>query len=64
MCCVDPNAKPKPNSDPSTNPNPTLTPSCGMQGDWIDGKMEGMGSYQYADGSRYTGPWKDSKMHG
>ena len=34
------------------------------QGDWVDGKMEGMGTYQYADGSRYTGPWKDSKMHG
>ena len=30
----------------------------------MDGKMHGRGVYQYADGDRYDGEWKDDKRHG
>ena len=34
------------------------------EGEWIDGKMEGKGIYQYSDGSTYDGSWVDGKMQG
>ena len=33
-------------------------------GQWVDGKMNGQGTYIYADGDKYEGEWKDDKRHG
>lgn len=34
------------------------------EGEWLDGKMHGKGTYVEADGSRYEGQWREGKMHG
>ena len=33
-------------------------------GDWIEGKKEGLGTYRWADGSIYVGELKNDKKHG
>lgn len=34
------------------------------EGEWVDGKMQGRGTYQYSDGSVYDGGWVGGKMQG
>ena len=34
------------------------------EGDWVDGKIEGVGTLTYTDGDRYVGSWSDGQMHG
>lgn len=34
------------------------------EGDWVDGKMHGRGTYYYSDGSVYDGSWVEGKMEG
>ena len=34
------------------------------EGEWMEGKMQGRGVYQYSDGSCYDGMWLAGKMHG
>jgi len=34
------------------------------EGEWLDGKMQGRGIYQYSDGSSYDGMWIAGKMDG
>jgi hypothetical protein len=34
------------------------------EGDWVDGKMHGRGTYYYSDGSIYDGTWVEGKMEG
>lgn len=34
------------------------------EGEWVDGKRHGFGTYQYATGATYTGEWSDNKKHG
>lgn len=34
------------------------------EGEWVDGKMQGRGTYQYSDGSVYDGGWVAGKMQG
>ena len=34
------------------------------EGDWVNGKREGVGKFTYADGAVYEGEWKDDRIHG
>ena len=34
------------------------------EGSWVHGKMQGKGTYYYADQGVYEGDWVNSKMHG
>lgn len=34
------------------------------EGEWVDGKMQGRGTYQYSDGSVFDGGWVAGKMQG
>ncbi|KAJ3034791.1 Cadherin member 2 [Rhizophlyctis rosea] len=34
------------------------------EGQWLDGKRSGHGTFQYASGARYEGDWKDNMKHG
>jgi len=33
-------------------------------GDWVEGKFEGLGTYRWADGRVYVGEFKNDKKHG
>jgi hypothetical protein len=33
-------------------------------GTWVEGKRNGLGVFEYADGARYEGHWADDKKHG
>lgn len=33
-------------------------------GDWLDGKMHGIGIYQFMDGHRYEGGFREGQMKG
>mmetsp|Transcript_18934 Transcript_18934/g.34300 ORF Transcript_18934/g.34300 Transcript_18934/m.34300 type:complete len:476 (-) Transcript_18934:2-1429(-) len=33
-------------------------------GEWKNGRMDGWGTYKFADGHTYKGKWKDGRMHG
>jgi hypothetical protein len=34
------------------------------EGEWVDGKRHGFGTYQYATGASYTGEWSENKKNG
>ena len=34
------------------------------EGDWINDKREGQGTYVWKNGSKYIGSWKDDKKNG
>ena len=33
-------------------------------GDWVEGKKEGFGTYRWANGQVYVGEYKNNKQHG
>ena len=35
-----------------------------LEGDFVDGKLEGRVKYEFQDGSTYEGEWKDDAKHG
>ena len=34
------------------------------EGDWVNDKQEGQGTYTWKNGSKYVGSWKDDKKNG
>ena len=42
----------------------TWTDNSNYNGNYVDGKKNGIGKYSWADGSSYNGEWKDNKKHG
>jgi hypothetical protein len=34
------------------------------EGNWVEDKMEGYGTYQYLSGAVYSGEWKNNMHHG
>ena len=47
------------------NRKKTVSPDGSVyQGDWLDGKRSGYGSWSRADGTRYVGYWEDDKPSG
>ena len=39
-------------------------PHMGYNGDWVDGKKEGTGSFNYSSGDSYEGKWKNDRREG
>ena len=35
-----------------------------LEGEWLKGKISGIGHYKWSDGREYKGEWLDQKLHG
>ena len=42
----------------------TFEDGASYDGDWVEGKFEGLGTYRCADGRVYVGEFKNNKQHG
>ena len=42
----------------------TLASGDSYDGDWVESKFEGFGTYRWADGKVYIGEFKNYKQHG
>ena len=42
----------------------TYPDGASYDGDWIEGKWEGVGTFRWADGRVYVGEFKNDKQHG
>ena len=42
----------------------TYTDEDSYDGDWVEGKKEGFGTFRYVDGAFYVGEFKNGERHG
>ena len=48
----------------SSSPDSNTSVQERYDGEWVEGKMQGRGTYHYSDGSVYDGMWMSGKMQG